>query len=574
MSVTAPAPTPLAATAALHEIARGLAQPRERIESVFVAVGGRLAEGATTLNRITKVFEALPAELQNPSLAEASERLAAVGSKAEAISRLFADEQADLTRLADVVAAADHPIAALQRAVKMMGIVAINARVVAAGVVGDGDDFDVFTTDIATLSSDASSTIQQFTAAYRQLTQEVAGAVRERGRASNVQPDTLRELAAGMDGALAELAHQRAVSADGTAETGRVSRQIAGRIASAVMALQVGDSTRQRLEHVETGLAGLCGLLHEASLPADAEMALSAMGGLQVAQLADAAAAFEADVEEAGVALRELASDARIIMDQSRAVYGRGDGAASPLTALSHAVRDAAMVLRQCEAERDKLEHVAKSVLATVGVLLGHVEAVQEIEANMRLVSLNAAVKCAQLGPRGAALNVIARQLRELTGETVAAAQAAMARLHEAARLAQAFGAAANGDTAGKVGELEQEASAALLLLQAIDKSLATALGTLNEDGPAVIGLLCDAAETFTRQSGISESMRDLELQLAALCPPMHAAPPPAALATLLAAHRGTYTMDAERRVHDRLLGTAPAETAAEAEAELDDIFF
>src|SRR5690606_9209474 len=257
---------------------------------------------------------------------------------------------------------ADHPIAALQRAVKMMGIVAINARVVAAGVVGDGDDFDVFTTDIATLSSDASNTIQQFTAAYRQLTQEVADAVRERGRASNVQPDTLRELAAGMDRALAELAHQRAVSADGTAETGRVSRQIAGRIARAVMALQVRDSTRQRLEHVETGLAGLCGLLDDASLPADAETALSAMGGLQVAQLADAAAAFEADVEEAGVALRELASDARIIMDQSRAVYGRGDGAASPLTALSHAVRDAAMVLRQCEAERDKLEHVAKSV--------------------------------------------------------------------------------------------------------------------------------------------------------------------------------------------------------------------
>src|SRR5690606_4934612 len=228
------------------------------------------------------------------------------------------------------------------------------------------------------------------------------------------------------------------------------------------------------------GLAGLCGLLDEAGLPADAETALSAMGGLQVAQLADAADAFEADVKEAGIALRELASDARIIMDQSRAVYGRGDGAASPLTALSHAVRDAAMVLRQCEAERDKLERVAKSVLATVGVLLGHVEAVQEIEANMRLVSLNAAVKCAQLGPRGAALNVIARQLRELTGETVAAAEAAMARLHEAARLAQAFGAAANGDTAGKVGELEQEASAALLLLQAIDKSLATALGTLN----------------------------------------------------------------------------------------------
>lgn len=572
MNMPASAPAAFSAElAALREIATGLAQPRQRIETSFVTVGTRLAEGAAMLNRISKVFEALPAELQSPSLAEASERLAEVGRKAEAISQLFVNEQADLARLAQVVAAADHPIAALRRAVKMMGIVAINARVVAASVVGDGDDFDVFTTDIATLSADAGTTIQHFTAAYRQLTQDVADAVRQRNQATNAQPDTLQDLAAGMDRALAEMARQRAISADGTAATGRVSRQIVGRIASAVMALQVGDSTRQRLEHIEAGLAGLCGQLETG---ADAEAGLTFMGGLQAAQLADTITAFETDVAEAGVALRELASDARIIMDQSRAIYGQGNGEASPLTALSHAVRDAATVLRQCEAERDKLEQVAKSVLATVGVLLGHVEAVQEIEANMRLVSLNAAVKCAQLGPRGAALNVIARQLRELTGETVEAAEAAMAGLHEAARLGQAFGAAANGNTAGKVGHLEQEASAALLSLQAIDGSLATALGTLNSDGPAVIGLLGDAADVFTGQSGISETLRDLEMQLVPLCPPPAAAAPPESLGPAIAAHRALYTMDAERHIHDQLLGAVPAVAGESTEADLDDIFF
>jgi hypothetical protein len=566
-------------TAALRAIGVALAAPREQIESTFVTVGARLTEGAAMLNRITKVFEALPAQLQSPELAEASTRLADVGKQAQTISALFATEQADLARLVEVVGAAEHPISELRRTVKMMGIVAINARVVAASVVGDGDDFDVFTTDIAKLSESASTTIQQFTAAYRQLTDEVGQAARQRSQFENAHADTLSTLAADMETALAELARQRAISADGSAETGRVSRQIVMRIASAVMALQVGDATRQRIEHVETGLAALADLLDGGNLQEnDRQTAVMLAGGLQTAQLSAAAEAFEGDVAEAGSALRDLAADARAITDQSRAIYGQGDEAgASSLAALSKAVRHAALVLRDCEAERSKLEQVASAVLATVGVLLSHVEAVQEIEANMRLVSLNAAVKCAQLGPRGAALNVIARQLRELTGETVEAAEASMAGLREAAGLAQSFGAAANGDTAGRVGQLEQEATAALVLLQGVDAALADALATLNRDGPNVIALLGTAAETFVSQASISETMRDLEMQLAGECPPSALAVQTPAIADLLSAHRARYTMDAERKIHEKMFGADAAPPPAVEETEevdVDDIFF
>ncbi|KKC33293.1 hypothetical protein [Devosia psychrophila] len=562
--------------ASVRALGVALAEPREQIETTFLAVGGRLSEGAGMLNKVTKVFEALPAELQSPELLEASSRLANVGEQARTIAEMFATEQADLGRLVEVVAAASHPISELRRTVKMMGIVSINARVVAASVVGDGEDFDVFTTDIAKLSESATSTIQAFTAAYRRLTDEVGQAARQRGQFENAHADTLVELAKGMDEALADLARQRAVSVDSTAETGRVSRQIFGRIASAVMALQVGDATRQRIEHVESGIEALSAQIEARLMTADdAVMARAAMGGLQVAQLSSAADAFESDVAEAGDALRDLAADASAIMSQSRAVYGKGDAKTSSLATLSDAVRHAALVLRDCEVERGKLEVVATAVLGTVGVLLSHVEAVQEIEANMRLVSLNAAVKCAQLGPRGAALNVIARQLRELTGETVAAAEAAMTGLHKAAGLAQSFGAAANGDTAGRVGQLEQEASASLVLLQRVDKSLAEALGTLNRDGPSVINLLGAAAQTFGGLTDIAETMRDLQLQLAAECPEHSSAKPTGEVADLLAAHRKRYTMDAERRIHEKIFGAdLSAPIAAEATEEADDIFF
>ena len=571
-------------TADLRALVPGIAEPRERIETTFVAVGDRLTRGAAMLNRITRIFEALPQSLESPELQEASARLAAIGTESQAIAAVFATEQADLARLVSVVAAAEHPISDLRRTVKMMGIVAINARVVAAGIVGDSDDFNVFTSDIATLSESAHHTIQDFSAAYRQLTDEVRRAAEQRAHFEAAHADTLSGLAGSMEQSLDAVAHQRQASLDGSAETGRVSRQIGGRIASAVMALQVGDATRQRLEHVETAFEILADLVDGQNtagleLPAtDHAAALASIAGLEAAQLAGAAEAFTADVADAATALRDLASDARTILARSRDIYGQA-GAASPLAALSEQLRHAAAVLRDCETERGKLETVASAVQATVTTLLGHVEAVQEIEANMRLVSLNAAVKCAQLGPRGTALNVIAGQLRLLTGETVAAAEAAMAGLHEAAGLAQSFGAAASGDAAGQVGQLEHEAVAALKLLETVDQCLAEALGVLNLDGPKVVDLLGEAAAGFADQAAISEAMDDMQIRIAE-----HSAesidPPSAPLAAVLALLRAKYTMDAERRIHEQLFGkdlTAPPPvlaSEASAETDLDDLFF
>ncbi|MEO8684800.1 MAG: hypothetical protein ABI414_08175, partial [Devosia sp.] len=199
----------------------------------------------------------------------------------------------------------------LRRTVKMMGIVAINARVVAAGIVGDSDDFNVFTSDIATLSESAHRTIQDFSAAYRQLTDEVRRAAEQRAHFEAAHADTLSGLAGSMEQSLDAVARQRQASLDGSAETGRVSRQIGGRIAGAVMALQVGDATRQRLEHVETAFEILADLVDGQNT-----------------------AGRELPATDHAAALRDLASDARTILARSRDIYGQA-GAASPLAALS-----------------------------------------------------------------------------------------------------------------------------------------------------------------------------------------------------------------------------------------------
>lgn len=568
--------------ATISGLSRALAAPRQEIESAFVSVGERLSEGASMLSRLTKLFEALPAALGGEEASEASNQLRAVASKARELTTAFAAEKADLSRLSEVVAAANAPISQLRRAVKMMGIVSINARVTAAGIVGDSEDFEVFTTDIAGLSDSARQTIHEFGLVYRQLTTEVDRAASQRARFDAAHADTLSELAESLDQTLEALDRQRQFSLQSSAETGRVSRQIVGRIGSAVMALQVGDATRQRLEHVEAGLDCLADLVAGNAVEgivldeAGQSVALAAISLLEQEQLRETARSFADEVGEAEQALAALASDAGTIMARSRDLYGAGNSETSALTTLSAQLRTATEILRDCEIERGKLEAVAAAVQQTVSILLGHVAAVQDIESNMRLVSLNAAVRCAQLGPRGASLTVIATQLRELTTETVVAAEAAMGRLDEASVLAGAFGAAAGGDNAGQIGRLEQQAHHAMTLLTGLDQRLGAAMASLQSDGPKVIGLLEAAAAGIDGQARLAEAMEDIALQIAALSAAPMPDPVTQDLSPIIDKLRKSYTMDAERQIHNRLFGVPVAANNDEPADDFDlaDIMF
>ena len=562
----------------IARLAQDLAGPRQEIDTAFVAVGARLTEGAALLNTLSKLFEALPEALQGSKVAEAMAHLGAVAERAEILSGTFGQEKADLARLVEVVGKANAPISDLRRAVKMMGIVSVNARVTAAGIVGDSDDFEVFTTDIATLSDSASRTIQEFAQVYRQLTNEVDRAASQRARFEATHADTLSHLAESLVETIAALERQRAAALDASAETGRVSRQIVGRIGSAVMSLQVGDATRQRIEHVETGLDALAAIVTGSDVSdADRPGAIAALTILQQTQLSDIAAAFSQEVEQAGQDLNALASDAGTIMARSRDFHGDDGAQTSAIAGLSAQLRAALTILKDFEAERAKLESVASAVQETVRILLEHVGAVQDIEANMRLVSLNAAVRCAQLGPRGASLTVIAMQLRELTTETVVAAEAAMNQLDQSSTLAGAFGAAAAGNGAGQISELEDQANLALDILGKLDQGIGMALARLNADGPKVIALLDTAARGLSGQAALAETLDDTAMAIAGLTSEPLSDVQQISL-PILDELRKSYTMEAERMIHDRLFPRTAASMQAdpepEAEMDLDAFMF
>ena len=569
-------------TGQIRSIGDALAAPIAQIDESFVQVGNKLVECSSRLSKVTVAFEALPADLEGAELISATSKLEEVIGHASEIAEGFASEQTDLDELVRKVDAAQAPMTSLRKVIQMIGILSINARVVAAGMVGDGD-IGVFTDDISDLSKTATTTIARFFKAYEQLSTVVHQAAAERDRFQQAQRDTLKQAADRLAGNLEQIVGKREQSAANSAETTRVTRDINGQISTTVMAMQVGDSTRQRIEHLVTALQDINALM-AGKAPAGLEApdavdatTISALLHLLDTLLAAALAEFDDGVVVADRSLTSLMSHAGEIIDQSVTLYGqkehRGE---STLGALGDDMRQVGVTLGSCEAARRKLDTAATSVGEMVTQLLSHVEAVQHIEASMRLVTLNAAIKCAQLGPEGKALDVIAKQLRELTADTVTSAETAMTVLNDAAERAHAVVNTASGEASGRIAELVGDADEALSLFETVDKRLSAALSLLDDQCDAAKNLLAEARQHFAGHAAISEALADAHVELGEMIAAL-GAPEVTQLASdpfgeaFLGHLRSYYTMESERRVHDDVIGVVKQDTPEDSADAGDD---
>lgn len=544
-----------------------LAARRPAIEAAFLDVGDRLTKCMTLLNRHTALFEALPRDFESAELAEATTALHSLGAETGAMAASFAAERMAMGELVAALAGADAPISNLVRAVKMIGIMAVNARVMAASI-DDMEDVEVFTGDIARLSSEADATVRAFSNTYRRLVDHVRRTEARRGEFEQNHRRRLLDLSSGLETRLGQLAERRREASAAGSRTGEMTRQIAGRVGAVVLSLQVGDNTRQRLEHVEAALGLLDDLTHGRRGPAVAGIDWSEAAGspalvavvtrLQSAQLAGAADHLEEEVKAGEAALRSLQSDVTEMVRQSRLVAtGSVKGAEAPLAALNAELRDAGAMLRVCETERGKLDAMAAEAGEVVRSLLSRIADIRAIESSMRLLSLNATMKCARLGSKGRALNVITQQLRELTAETVVSAESTAYSLQRVSEAARRVTAAASADSAGRVGRLEEEAQRALRLVESVDGRLASAVGVLADEAPELLRLLGGAAAAYATQRRVARTLDSAAAQLNGFAGTRPSLTDDEYAEAVFAHLRKTYTMQGERQIHDRLVAEA-----------------
>lgn len=520
------------------EIAQELGAVAADIEREFLAVGDCLIGAIGLFDEMRKTVEASAETLTGEGLNRGIAILSSLPGRLREVAVGLEEEDTAIASVAAAVMALDRPFSSLATSTRIIEAVAINARIVSAGTLDIGaTDLGVFTEDVVELSREAVATVKSLRGEEDALNALVREA-RERSRKFRQAFEVLGDgAAASLDDALERFAGHAAKEGR---RSGEISEAIGARsaaLAVIVPALQVGDATRQRLEHVVSAMA--------LAMPSPSLLALQRL------QLDAARDDLVQDTAVVGARLRATLDEAAATFR----LFTKSDDAGA-IRSLVEVVGRLVASLREAAEEHERNRALKEAIEASVASIGTHATTMQDLEFSMRMVSLNTAISCSRLGTRGRALSAISLQLRELVGEM-------LARSEDATATSDALGAASSGiGTTGKdendVAAIASKAAASLTTLRRGLADHGAGLAEASRVTGKINTLLKDAEGALARQGYLGNRLAACVEALGEELEGAYEGTASDLLPEIEQALAAAYTMDAEREVHAIYFGRPP----------------
>lgn len=559
-------------------------------DAQILSLGDELGNAIEIFANLTSTFEALQQEFDSQALFEAAETLRKVSRSISEIGAALADEHAALVALATLGRKMGAHVNQLRQTIRTISILAVNAQIAAAGLRTEGESFSAFTGEITALTRDGQSTIEGYYKEFQDLDSLLASAITTQANFQRTQREALNSITQQLDLCLDEVDARRKRNAESAQVIGARSAQISREVGVIVSALQIGDITRQRLEHVcealehvEDELGGApSGDAPDAFDAGQKDAILRGVARFQARQIGQSTADFRTEIDRVAGALKGLANDADVLVGASGEIAATVPGTGiSFLHDLRQKLEATQALSRDCVNARKEIQNVIGVVSASLNKLLGQVKAVTEIEADMRLVGLNMGFRCARLGTEGDVLRVIAQELRanarRILGDTEALQTSVNAVIAGAERLSSGAGA----EQRDALANVEGDTKRALAIFDNAGTRLDDALAALTESGQRVGGILAGAAEQASRlgdaAAALDEARADLEQFSDGDVPPEHEDVVNDWIARRMKAQ---YTMASERTIHTEFALAAPESSSANTQgstadaASIDDFLF
>lgn len=565
------------------------------IETTFQQVGEELSRAVESLQRITQSCGDLSQRMAEDALAASTARLEVAAAQVSELANNSQSGQASLSALVSLTGGIEARILRLNRTIGEVQILGINAKIEAAHVTARNVDFGVFTREIGRLAELAGDGLGKLSDELVSLGRliEKARADQEDFERENLQ--SLTAIGRRLDTNLQKVKERQQAALLASAGLGAHSERIAGRVAKVVADLQIADITRQRVEHVIHGLDVVNGLFEPDAAIGDGDVSdaqrlpiVSTICRLEAAQLENAESNFSRETLQIVKNLTGLAGDAEQVRQQGAAVCGSagGDGA-SFLTELGRDLDQARTLLQKYAEAHAAIEGVTRSVSAGVSEMVKYLAAVHSIEADMRVMGLNATLKCGRLGNEGRALSVIAQELRGFANRTADDSAIIMQGLEKLIGEAENLTNAGQENGSANISRLIEEMTDSVRSLAAANDELARPMAALERDSH-LIGTALE--ETIRRVSEHPEYVDGLR-QVVAHLQRMAAQVPQNGIDDLgqikdriLVMMKGRYTMASEHEIHslfDQLDGNGSAikvpstvDSAPAASVDIDDFLF
>lgn len=553
------------------EAARGV------IEARFSDAGDVLAQAVDGIAALVSALDELTAALSPEVIAATTQQLALAADTLIALPGKQRRRQAGISRLVDMREILSAHIGEMRQNLAYMRAFTVSIKITVGGIACADAEFAVFAQEISLRVAAGRAEVDALEGSLFHLRRELQTA---RGRAEACRQRCADMLPAVPDQLLASAAvmaghHGRIAAA--AADVAELARGVRKKVARMLGALQIGDITRQRVEHIQSGMAML-ETIDPTTPPALQTRLRSLMLALLAAQLDSTLLDFNHEVAEIDTGLAGLAQDAAALLSLRDLAYGEaGSTPGGFLRALEQRVGAAVGLVAEIEAADALVRETGRNAAAAARSLSDRLQSVQTIKSDVLYMALNTTLKSARLGDAGRPLSPIATELRTHAGYLEVTANQCAAAL-------QTLTCAAAGLAAEDVAEDDApDAGAALgraiARINAAGNTTERDIATCAAQGEAVLELLTRSAGQMAMHSEIGEALARVATDLgaraagASICGADLQAPAAALFARLGA----IYTMAQERQVQAEVAaqwgiaapaGAAPASAASDDELE------
>ncbi len=533
------------------------------MESAFLGIGDHLIQAQAATRHMGETARDLADFLANDGVAACLASLDGTIAQVARLRNAGVSSSDVLEALRCFSATIGKSLTALQRVMGEINVLAINAKVEVAQMDTSSTNFSVFTHEISRLGGRGSRTVDELLAHLAELRAAADQASQLQQKFQTDHRHSLDELGTRLGQALASLKSRRAKGAKALDNLPQATALVGQCIARIVSGLQGSDITRQRLEHVETALANLDTLAHDAE-SAQGLVLVNAMAELQAVQLDHIGDEFAAKIGEIGDGLGDLSDRAATLGCEVEGIFSlpQGSAGATFLADMHQALDQAKSVLGQYADSVEATETSLSTVGQTAASMAQAMQAIADLDADMNLLGLNASIKCGNLGSKGRALNVVAQELRIYARQTRALAMdTAKAIANIRSVLGQLDGQNHSMDS-GQLRQLHDGLEQSREQLDDIDAHAAAMLGRLTQSRQTLqdrIGqarTLLSVRDIFAQT--IDHCVDDMRMVRDCCHPGLPHEQLRQARRELLSFLEDHYTMESERELHEFLLDGNP----------------
>jgi len=542
-----------------------------------------LSQSAASIARVGSSLSTLGRQLQGE---EALQSVAELNQAVERIHTMHGN--AGTTEALPGLAADAQEIAknlgTLRRIVMEITALAINGKIQAALVATAGVDFTVFTAEIGRLGSMAAAQIANAELRLASVITAISSAIEAENAFLSNEAGELKNIRSRVEGNIALMVDRGRRAAHTLDAVEQKSRHVADKVARTVGELQINDITCQRIEHVRTVLRTLAAReadwLRDMTEPRFRRLAVSA-ARLQGRQLDQAAEDYLLEIGALVENLQGLSDDAADLLSEAETAFGDSHGGIF-LTEIEGDIDRASTLLDAYTAADSRTRSMVTDVSEGFVAMSNDLDSIRSIDADMRVMGLNATLKCGRLGNAGLALGVVAQELRACSRRTEDSSRMVGTLLSKALESAQLLNR--RSTTAALQVEFDEGHPCRSIMvscvqgLHQLSATMAHTLADLRHEAPTVASRLADGAGTISFHRRLKSDCGRASEAISKIAEQWDDGEPLTEedYDDLRRLTEANYTMNAERLVHERFDGRASLVTTAPAadSESLDDLFF